>query len=100
MIKSNNLYLLKCIKYKLKKSTKGGLTMFQDVLILSVLLALMIFQIASVVLLYSFWKKYNSLSEKKDEKFKLFCEILECERESSLFGKKSNESNIMKHKYK
>jgi CBS domain containing-hemolysin-like protein len=78
---------------------KGGLTMFQDVLIISVLVAIMVFLIASVMSLNSYWKKHNSLSEKKDEKFIMFCEILEDELESSLFGKQNNGSNLIEKKY-
>lgn len=73
--------------------------MFGDILIISVLLVLIIFQITSVVLLHSYLKKYNSLSEKNDERFRLFCEDLEDKRESSIVDKKTNESNIMEHKY-
>lgn len=73
--------------------------MFQDVLIISVLVAIMIFLIASVMSLNSYWKKHNSLSDKKDEKFIMFCDILEDEIESSLFGKQSNESNGTEKKY-
>lgn len=73
--------------------------MFQDVLVISVLVAIMVFLITSVMSLNSYWKKHNSLSEKKDEKFIMFCEILEDGIESSLFGKQNNESNGMEKKY-
>lgn len=73
--------------------------MVQDGLIIAALSAIVIFLIASVMVLNSYWKKHNSLSEKKDEKFIMFCEILEDGIESSLFGKQSNESNGMEKKY-
>lgn len=89
----------RCIKFKLKKSTKGGLTMFENLFFILALIGLVIFQITSIVSLKSELKKYISLSEEKDEKYKLFYEALEDKRKSPMIDKKNNESNTMKNKY-
>jgi hypothetical protein len=80
----------RCIKFKLKRSTKGGLTMFENLLFVLALIGLVIFQITSIISLKSELKKYISLSEEKSEKFELFYESLEDNRKSPMVDKKGD----------
>jgi len=73
--------------------------MFENLFVILALIGLVIFQITSIVSLKSELKKYISLSEEKDEKYKLFYEALEDKRKSPMIDKKNNESNTMKNKY-
>lgn len=73
--------------------------MFENLFVILALIGLVIFQITSIVSLKSELKKYISLSEEKDEKYKLFYEALEDKRKSPMVDKKNNESNTMKNKY-
>ncbi|SHI95730.1 hypothetical protein [Clostridium magnum] len=62
--------------------------MFENLFVILALIGLVIFQITSIVSLKSELKKYISLSEEKDEKYKLFYEALEDKRKSPMIDKK------------
>lgn len=65
--------------------------MFGNVLMISLLIGLIILQIASVISLHSDFKERKRPIEKKDDRFKLFCESSKYEPESSLVDKKGME---------
>lgn len=64
--------------------------MFENIVITAMLVGLIIFQISSIKSLNSDLERFNSLSEKNDERFKLFCEISDYEK-SVLVDKKGCE---------
>lgn len=64
--------------------------MFENVVFIVGLLVLIIFQITSIISLKSYFKKNNSLLEKKNHELEKFYEDLENKTQSSMVNKKGD----------
>lgn len=62
--------------------------MFEEILVAAFLFSIFTFKMTSLMALGTNFGKVSSLSQKNDERFKLFCETLKHEKASLLVDKK------------